>query len=149
MSGPFQFSSGRNPIHIQSDTMSLDNKTNSVLFSGHVHAIQANGRLSADRLRVDYGQGFHDVREIIADGNVRISQGTRWATGDHAVMNQTKHTAVLTGSPVVHDGSDEITGDKITVYLDTGKSVVEHARAVIFPRSSQSAQNEDSNAAAH
>jgi lipopolysaccharide export system protein LptA len=73
-----------------------------------------------------------------ADGNVRISQGDRWATGDHAVLNQTAQTVVLTGSPVVHDGEDQITGSKITVYLKTGQSVVDHARTVIFPKNGQS-----------
>jgi len=71
---------------------------------------------------------------MIADGNVRISQGTRWATGDHAILDQTKHTVTLTGSPVVHDGEDQIAGTKITVHLDTNQSDVENARAVIFPK---------------
>jgi lipopolysaccharide transport protein LptA len=142
--GPFpgmQFSSGKTPIHITSDTMSLDYKGNSVLFSGHVRAVQASGQLTSDRLRVNYGEGFHDVKDMLADGNVRISQGDRWETSDHAVLDQTKHTVVLTGSPVVHDGNDQITGTKITVHLDTGQSVVEHARAIVFPRQSQSADN--------
>jgi len=136
--GGLQFSNNKQPINIKSDTMSLDYKGNSVLFTGHVNAVQATGHLTSDRLRVNYGQGFKDVKEMIADGDVRISQDTRWATGDHAVLDQTKHTVVLTGSPVVHDGSDQITGRRITVYLDTGKSVVEGARAVIFPNSSPS-----------
>lgn len=148
--GGLQFSNNKSPINITSDTMALDYKGNSVLFTGHVNAVQATGHLTSDRLRVNYGQGFKDVKEMIADGNVRISQDTRWATGDHAVLDQTKHTVVLTGSPVVHDGTDQITGRRITVYLDTGKSVVEGASAVIFPNSSSSpgqtqAQNSGSN----
>ncbi|MGH7778239.1 MAG: LptA/OstA family protein [Candidatus Binataceae bacterium] len=136
--GGLQFSNNKQPINIKSDTMALDYKGNSVLFTGHVNAVQATAHLTSDRLRVNYGQGFKDVKEMIADGNVRISQDTRWATGDHAVLDQTKHTVVLTGSPVVHDGTDQITGKRITVYLDTGKSVVEGARAVIFPKTSSS-----------
>ncbi|MHB8382478.1 MAG: LptA/OstA family protein [Candidatus Binataceae bacterium] len=133
-----QFSNNKQPINIKSDSMSLDYKGNSVLFTGHVRAVQATSHMTSDQLRVNYGQGFKDVKEMIADGNVRISQDTRWATGDHAVLDQTKHTVVLTGSPVVHDGTDQITGRRITVYLDTGKSVVEGAQAVIFPKSSSS-----------
>lgn len=136
--GGLQFSNNKEPINIKSDTMQLDYKGNSVLFTGHVSAVQATGHLTSNRLRVNYGQGFKDVREMIADGNVRISQDTRWATGDHAVLDQTKHTVVLTGSPVVHDGTDQVTGRRITVFLDTGQSVVEGARAVIFPKSSSS-----------
>lgn len=139
-----QFSSGSSPIDIKSDSLSLDYKDKSVLFTGHVRATQATGQLTSKELRVNYGKNFHDVTEMIANGNVRISQGERWATGQHAVMNQQNHTVVLTGSPVVHDGPDEITGDRITVYLETGRSVVDHARAVIFPKGSRSAEGGNS-----
>ncbi len=121
--------------------MSLDYKGNSVVFSGHVRAIQEPGQLTSDRLKVNYGQGFKDVKEMFADGNVRISQRDQWATSDHAIMDQTRRTVVLTGNPVVHQGNDQITGDRITVYMDTNKSVVEHARAIIFPRESKTADN--------
>lgn len=135
--------SSRGPINISSDTLSLDYKGKTVLFSGHVHAIQANGgqQLTCERLKVIYGKDFNDLREMIADGNVRMSQGTRWVTGDHAVMNQTRRTVILTGSPVVHDGTDQITGSKITVHMDSGKSVVENARALIFPKQSETTDN--------
>jgi lipopolysaccharide export system protein LptA len=129
--------------------MSLDYRGNSVLFTGHVRATQATGQLSSQQLRVNYGKDFHDVTEMIATGNVRISQGERWATGQHAVMNQKQQTVVLTGSPVVHDGPDEITGDRITVYLQTGRSVVDHARAVIFPKGSQASESSPASAASN
>jgi lipopolysaccharide transport protein LptA len=144
--GGLQFSSGHNPIDIKSDSLSLDYNGKSVLFTGHVRATQATGQLTSNQLRVNYGKDFHDVTNMVATGNVRISQGTRWATGDHALLDQTKHTVVLTGSPVVHDGPDEITGDRITVFLETGRSVVDHARAVIFPKQSQASDNSGTSA---
>lgn len=140
--------SSKGPINIQSDTLSLDYKGKSVLFSGHVHAAQSGSQLSSDVLHVNYEQNFKDVKDLTADGNVRITQGARWATSDHAVMNQKSQTVVMTGNPVVHDGPDVITGDRITVHLDTGKSVVEHAHALIFPRQSQTPDNGVSGAAA-
>jgi lipopolysaccharide export system protein LptA len=144
--GPFgdAFSGGgKGPIDIKSDTLSLDYTHKSVLFSGHVHAVQTGGTLTSDKLKVNYGENFHDVQEMIADGNVRISQGTQYATGDHAVMENAQHTVVLTGSPIVHDGQDQITGTKITVHLDTGQSVVAHGHAVLFPKG----KNEEKGAA--
>jgi lipopolysaccharide transport protein LptA len=139
-----KFASGNQPIHITGDSMSVDSKRNSVVWSGHVRANQSGSQLTSDSLRLNYGQGFHDVKEMIASGNVRISQGTRWATGDNAVMDQTKHTVTLTGSPVVHDGEDQIAGTKITVHLDTNQSDVQNARAVIFPKQGK-AESDGSN----
>ncbi|MGO9452948.1 MAG: LptA/OstA family protein [Candidatus Binataceae bacterium] len=131
--GGIQFSSGGQPINVHAESLSFDDKGKSATWTGHVQANQGNTQLSSNTLRLNYGNDFHDVREVIAIGNVRISQGTRWATGDHAVLDNTKHTVVLTGSPVLHDGEDQITGTKVTVHLDTNQSDVENASAVIFP----------------
>jgi lipopolysaccharide export system protein LptA len=132
----------RGPVNIQSDSMTMDYKNDTVLFSGDVHAKQADGQLMSNTLNVKYGKDFHEVQQMIADGNVRISQGLRWCTSDHGVMNQADHTVVLTGDPVCHDENDQISGTKITVHMDTGKSEVEGGvKAVIFPRDSKNRDN--------
>ena len=137
-----QFGNNKGPIHIKSESMSLDYQNHSVIWTGHVHADQANAQLTSDKLRVNYlDKDFKQLKDMVADGNVRISQGTQWATGEHGVMDQTKRTMVLTGSPVVHDCANQITGKRITVFLDTNKSVVEDARAVIFPHNGKGADD--------
>jgi lipopolysaccharide export system protein LptA len=136
--------SNRGPVNIQSDSLSLDYKHATTTFIGHVHATQADGVLTTDKLIVQHGKNFNDVQKMFAEGDVRISQGLRWCTSDHAVLNQAVHTVVLTGSPVCHDGNDEIAGSKITVHLDTGKSEVEGVKALIFPRASKTRDNEAS-----
>lgn len=135
-----QFGNSKAPINIKSDSMSLDYQNHSVLWIGNVHATQADAQLTSDQLRVNYlDKDFKQMKDMVADGNVRLSQGTRWATGKHGVMDQTRRTVILTGSPVAHDGNDQITGCKITVYLDTSRSVVDCAHAVLFPHTDQSA----------
>jgi lipopolysaccharide export system protein LptA len=136
------FSGGSSPIDIKADKLALDYENKLITWSGHVRATQANGQVTSDRMRVTWGQNFNDVKEMIAEGNVRVSQGTRYATSEQATFDQLNRTVVLTGNPVVHSGRDQITGSKITVFLDTGRSVVEGARAVIFPSSSVATDNE-------
>jgi lipopolysaccharide export system protein LptA len=135
-------SSNRGPISIQSDSLALDYKQNAVAFNGHVHATQADATLTSNTLDVKYGKDFHEVQHMVANGTVHISQGTRWCTSDHAIMDQGQHIVVLTGTPICHDARDQVTGTKITVHLDTGKSDVEGARAVIFPQQSKTRDNE-------
>jgi lipopolysaccharide transport protein LptA len=135
-------SSNRGPIGIQSDSLALDYKGNAVMFRGHVRATQADGTLTSNVLNVKYGKDFHQVENMAADGNVHISQGVRWCTSDHAVMDQTQHTVVLTGSPICHDARDQIAGTRITVHLDSGKSDVQAAKAVIFPQQTKTRDNE-------
>ena len=136
--------SNRGPVNIQSDSLSLDYKQTTTTFIGHVHATQADGVLTADKLIVKHGKDFNDVQQMLAEGDVRISQGLRWCTSDHAVLNQAAHTVVLTGSPICHDANDQIAGSKITVHLDSGKSEVEGVKALIFPRQSKTRDNEAS-----
>jgi lipopolysaccharide export system protein LptA len=77
------------------------------------------------------------VKEIVATGSVRIDQGTRFATGGKAVFDQTSRTVVLTENPVLHDGPNEVAGDRVVVFVDENRSVVEGGRkrvkAVVFP----------------
>ena len=141
----FATSKNRGPVSIQSESLTLDYKGNSVLFQGNVHATQADGQLSSKTLNVKYGKDFHEIQEMVAEGNVRLSQGLRSCTGEHGVMNQAAHTVILTGNPVCHDNKDQISGDKIIVHLDTGKSEVEGGvKAVIFPREAKTRDNEAS-----
>jgi lipopolysaccharide transport protein LptA len=140
--GGMQFGNSKAPINIKSNSMSLDYQNHSILWTGNVHANQADAQLTSDQLRVNYlDKDFKQMKDMVADGNVRLSQGTRWATGKHGVMDQTKRTVVLTGSPVAHDGNDQITGCKITVYLNTSQSVVDCAHAVLFPHTDQTPGN--------
>jgi lipopolysaccharide export system protein LptA len=77
------------------------------------------------------------LQEVVAVGNVRIDNGTRWATGGRAVFEQGDRTLVLTETPVLHDGSNEVAGDRVVVYLDENRSIVEGGRkrvkAVLYP----------------
>jgi lipopolysaccharide export system protein LptA len=134
--------SNRGPISIQSDSLALDYKQNVVVFNGHVHATQADAALTSNTLNVKYGKDFHEVQHMVAVGKVHISQGVRWCTSDNATMDQGQHTVILTGTPICHDARDQITGTRITVHLDTGKSDVEGAKAVIFPQPSKTRDNE-------
>ena len=73
----------------------------------------------------------------MAIGNVRIDQGTRWAVGGRAIFDQEQRTLVLTENPVLHDGPNEVVGERVVVYLDENRSVVEggqkRVKAVFHP----------------
>jgi lipopolysaccharide export system protein LptA len=138
--GGFESSSNHGPINIKSETMQFDYKNNVVVFSGHVHADQSGSELTSNTLNVQMNKQSQ-IQQMIADGNVRMSQGQRWATGDHAVLDENVHTLVLTGSPVVHDGKDQIAGTKITVHLQTNISEVTDPKAVIFPHEAKTPNN--------
>src|SRR5205807_176813 len=54
-----------------------------------------------------------------------------------AVFDQTQRTLVLTENPLLHEGPNEVAGDRVIVFLDENRSVVEGGRkrvkAVLYP----------------
>jgi lipopolysaccharide export system protein LptA len=144
------FSNRKEPITVTSDTLEYDYKANIVVYRGTVQATQGDVTLKSDTLTVTLeraegaagsdsvpGGGGSRLREIVAVGNVRIDNGTRYATGGRAVFDQGRRTLVLTETPVLHDGQNEVAGDRVVVYLDEDRSVVEGGRkrvkAVLYP----------------
>ena len=143
------FGSKKEPIVVTSDTLEYDYKTNVVVYRGDVIAVQADTKVRSDTLTVTLAaqkdsdppdtakKGDQRLQEVIAVGNVRIDNGTRWATGGRAVFEQATRTLVLTENPVLHDGANEVSGDRVTLYLDENRSVVDGGRrrvkATVFP----------------
>ena len=77
---------------------------------------------------------------VDAQGNVRVVQGDRIATGSSIVFNNANQTIVATGDPRVWQGDNVVHGKKITVYLKEERTVVEgepdsRASATIYPDS--------------
>jgi lipopolysaccharide export system protein LptA len=146
------FAGRKDPIVVTSDKLEYDYKANVVVYRGDVLAVQGPVKVKSEMLTVTFasagsggspsggvGGGSPSARlqQIVAAGNVRIDHGTRWATGGRAVFDQSTRTFVLTENPVMHDGSNEVAGDRVVVYLDENRSVVEGGRrrvkAVLYP----------------
>lgn len=146
----------KEPIVVTSDRLEYDYKSNVVVYRGGVLATQGRLKINSDTLTVTFadgsegsagtaapqgglalGGGSARLREIVAVGTVRIEDGTRWATGGRAVFDQTNRTLVLSENPMLHDGANEVLGDRVIVYLDEDRSVVEGGRkrvkAVLYP----------------
>ena len=141
------------PIVVTSDRLEYDYKSNVVVYRGGVLATQGQLKITSDTLTVTFadgregtaapqgglalGAGSARLREIVAAGSVRIEDGARWATGGRAVFDQTNRTLVLSENPMLHDGANEVLGDRVIVYLDEDRSVVEGGRkrvkAVLHP----------------
>jgi lipopolysaccharide export system protein LptA len=154
-----EFGKRKEPITVSSDMLEYDYKANVVVYRGDVQAIQGPVKVRSDTLTVTLESnqektgpekpgddkpgleamdgGTQRLRQILATGRVRIDHGTRWATGGRAIFDQKSRTIVLTETPVLHDGANEVMGDRVVVYLDEDRSVVEGGRkrvkAVLYP----------------
>ena len=76
------------------------------------------------------------LKEIIAEGDVKLTTQNGYATGDKLVFNENKQTVTLSGNAVLHDGTNQVSGDRVIVYIQEKRSVVEgQARMRLIPQS--------------
>lgn len=124
-------------IDINSNKMEVENAKNLITFIDDVVVKRDDVTLYCAKLYVYYREDENkkkDVDYIIAEGNVKIIHGLRTATGNEARFYKDKDIIVLTGNPAtVKEGENVINGNKITLYLNENKSVIEGNRPrVIF-----------------
>jgi lipopolysaccharide export system protein LptA len=136
--GGFSMGGQRGPVHIDSDTMEFDYKTKVLTYRGAVVVTQADMTLHSNTLRVTLDQNNADKpREVVAEGKVQIDKGDRRATGGRAVFDNAARTVTLSDQAVLQDGPNQVTGERVVVYLDEQRSVVEggqeRVRAVLYP----------------
>lgn len=136
--GNFSLTSDRGPVHISADKLEFDYRTSVLTYRGSVTVKQADLTLNSNVLRVTLDPKATDqLREVVAEGEVRIAKGGRRASGGRAVFDQVKRTIVLSDRATLRDGPNEVAGDRVVVYLDEERSVIEggtdRVRAVLFP----------------
>ena len=99
---------------------------------------RADLRLTADRLDVYYTQqasdnpGSGDIKDMQAHGNVFISNGTETAQGEKADYNVESGIITMTGSVVLTQGENVISGQRLVIHVDEGQGRMEGRVKSIF-----------------
>jgi lipopolysaccharide export system protein LptA len=145
------------PIHISSRDLEFRYEEKRIVYRGDVIAVQGDVTIKSDMLTVTYEEvaptpsatpaktekegkpegptktsSKQRLKEIVAEGHVDITSGERRATGKKAVFNETQRTVVLSGDATVLEGGNQVSGDRVTVYLDEKRSVVEGRAAMVL-----------------
>lgn len=142
----------REPIEIISDRMDAYNEKKLVIFSGNAVATQGDKEIKSNQLLLYYKketdkkekigtgktEGTGDLEKIEAKGNVVVTQKEKVATGDEAVYFQESGQIIMTGNATLRDGKNLIKGDKIIVFVNEDRGVVEsdpkkRVKAIIYP----------------
>jgi lipopolysaccharide export system protein LptA len=117
-------SKDRGPVEVTADRLEVDDQAQTLVFVGNAVATQDDVTIHGKRLTVKYTGEKREIVQVLAEGAVRIQQGTRVATGERAVLYQQEERIVLTGSPEIRDGDSFVKGQEITVYMNDRRSVV-------------------------
>ncbi|MFZ0611251.1 MAG: lipopolysaccharide transport periplasmic protein LptA [Desulfobacterales bacterium] len=120
------------PITITADQLVSDDTSKTAEFSGNVKVVRGEYTLTADRLVVSYkkgepaaapnSMGRTNIREVAAEGNVRIFSTELTAAAQRAVYDAGERTLVLSGdASTVTSGAASVSGARITLFLDTAR----------------------------
>jgi len=119
-------------IRITSDRMEAYDTKGTVVFMGNVVAKKGDLTIYADRLEVFYdpkraadNKKKRNLKKIVVKGHLKIVQGRRRATAKEAIYYKPQEKIVLLKNAQVWDGQNTIKGDKIVLYVNENKSVVE------------------------
>ncbi|MEI8172899.1 MAG: LptA/OstA family protein [Deltaproteobacteria bacterium] len=142
----------KEPIEITSDRLDAYNDKKLVIFSGNAVATQADRIIKSDRLLLYYRKDVSENKKAVQDnpddmgelekieakGRVTVIQKQRIVTGDDAVFFQDTQKIIMTGNAVMREGRNVIRGNKIIVFLDEDRGVVEsdnkkRVKAIIYP----------------
>ncbi|MFH1238722.1 MAG: LptA/OstA family protein [bacterium] len=127
------------PPVITSDTIEMRDKGNVIAFKGNVKMVKGNSTVTADKMI-----NFVKEDRIDGEGNVHfVGVGEQKETveikSDFVQYFNKEKKAILTGKPWAYqdtkDNKGEYTGDKMTIFTEEQKLVIEgNAKAIVYPK---------------
>ncbi|MBN2190232.1 MAG: hypothetical protein JW728_03380 [Candidatus Aureabacteria bacterium] len=119
--------------------LNVDYNNNIIILNRNVFVEDKYGTIKADKVKLVFNKEEKKIERIEALGGVVIKQEDKTADCEEAVFIMENRTVVLKGNPVVKRGTDTLTGEKITFYIDENRMVCEPgAKLVIFPERDKS-----------
>jgi lipopolysaccharide transport protein LptA len=143
------------PLDFKAQSMRIEPKERRVVLDGEVHLNRGDLIVTGDHAIAEYAQqkprptarkrarksgseetlGGQAVEKFVVDGKVHVQRGTRTADGAHGVVDVPAQTLVLTGTPasppLLRDGSETLSGERILLRLDSEDVDVKEPRLTL------------------
>jgi lipopolysaccharide transport protein LptA len=109
------------PISIKSDELEAVDRdgVKKFVFTGRVHAVQADLELDSDRLEAFYPKGESQPDRLVAIGHVVMTQTGRRALCEKATFYRVDQKVVCVGDAQLEQECDRVRGTEIVFHLDT------------------------------
>lgn len=150
-----QLAPGGGPIAYSADEQEYLDGERVLHWRGRVELLQEPNRLRADQMKLffaprnpgarntEFGSNVGQLERIEAEGNVYFVTPTETVRGDRAVYTAADDTIVVTGEVIVTRGPNVMTGSRLTVQVEAGRSTMDgvqtpagrRVRGVFYPES--------------
>jgi lipopolysaccharide transport protein LptA len=151
------------PLDFKAKEMRIEPHTRRVMLDGDVQLVRGDLRVFGQHAEAEYAEeadakkppkrkppkaeadlGGQSIERFTVDGNVHVQRGSRTADGERGVVDVPAQTLVLTGTavapPVVRDGTETLSGDRILLRLDSEDVDVVRPRVVLRRSLAEQAQ---------
>lgn len=123
-------------VEVTADALSVNQGDGTAIFEGNVLVVQGEVRMSAGAVRVEYGQtsggSASGISRLVASGGVTFVTATDAVEAQGAVYSVDAGTVRLTGDVLLTQGPNAISGDTLTVNLQTGSGTMEGRVRTVF-----------------
>jgi len=112
-------------LRVAANTIVADDASGRAELTGAVEVTSGTRHLSADHAVVELDPATNSVRQLRADGDLRIVDGDRRGRADRGTYDLMKGSLVLEGNADLTEGGSRLLGDQIRVSLTTRQVQVE------------------------
>jgi len=117
------------PVDVTSDRIEVQDRADRAVFSGNVHATQADLTLDTQRLTVAYsgGQGENglQINRLDAAGGVVVHSPSETAKGDLGVYDLDRKLITLIGNVELTRENNSVNGSRLVIDLSSGRAVID------------------------
>jgi lipopolysaccharide export system protein LptA len=117
------------PVDVTSDRIEVQDRTDRAVFTGNVHATQADLILDTQRLTVAYsgGQGNTglQINRLDAAGGVVVHTASEIAKGDLGVYDLDRKLITLIGNVQLNRENNQVNGSRLVIDLNSGQAVID------------------------
>ena len=121
----------KQPIVITAQTLTADNKNNTVVFEGSVVAKNEDIIIYSDKMVVSYDDSQGKITEIHAYGNVKVHKKERAIFSKEATYSEREEKIVFTGDPKAVDGENVVTGTQIIYFFKDDRTIVKGSKVIL------------------
>jgi lipopolysaccharide export system protein LptA len=132
-------------VDFSAGQMRIDSKERRVHLDGEVKIVRGDLTVTGDHAVAFYAAqqkkalgtsvGGQSIDRFTVDGHVHVQRATRTGVGEHGDLNMVEQTMVLTGAPeappVLREGDETLSGDRILFHLDNDDVDVQKPRLVL------------------
>ncbi|SEP92789.1 lipopolysaccharide transport periplasmic protein LptA [Thalassovita taeanensis] len=112
------------PVEVEADNLSVSQEDGTATFTGNVVITQGEMILSATEVLVVYAETNKKITRLLATGGVTMVSGVDAAEAASADYSIDAGTVLLKGNVLLTQGKNVMTGDQMTINLDTGTAQI-------------------------